>query len=118
MSLSAASVGRLFSLPLQKLDLKTCRLLAGSDDSVNSGSQQCDNGLQELVWRARSNCELLPLIASHAQQLRKLDLGYSGVNLNRPSLSVGSVVSYDGVRRASAAAPDRAGSSSASDGRS
>ena len=88
--LSAASIRRLLSLPLQLLSLTDCRLLAGGDNAASSAeltaagssssssssptSLSLPNGaVRELRCRPLQR-ELLSIAASHAQQLRALDL--------------------------------------------
>ena len=105
--LSPASVLRLFSLPLESLDLEFCLVLPGDDDALISAEQpvgggalkrlklpNCEHGMRALQlyvrWLQRSGSpleqlssrcppspELLGFIVSHLRQLRELDLEWS-----------------------------------------
>ena len=114
LTLSADSVLRIFSLPLQTLELDDCLVLADSDSEAVSTKQTDGSSsstlrsmpspagkaskqaiqrrveapqpgssrLEQLTCSGRLRLELLTLIASHALQLRELDLRSCSLDLS------------------------------------
>jgi hypothetical protein len=127
LSLSAASVLRLCSLPLDSLDLNGCCLLAVGDNAVylperTAGSSalrtlslpdgehsllvlqlsaraaQCASRLEQLTCRGPPSRALLGLIASYAKQLRELNLASCNADLRSgPALDLSPLTTASGA---------------------
>ena len=100
LSLSAASVHRLCSLPLVMLMLHSCPLQAGDDAAPVNAALPSVCTLQHLEVMGLLRCELFSTVASHARQLQQLNFMLSAVDLGSgPAWDFSSLMTESGAPR-------------------